>query len=197
MLKKHTLIALAIFAVPVNAALAAGTAQPAKTPPPPSASARLDTGSYIIEGENLTWAERTGEFTIPKNPKFTQPGTDVTGDRAAGNSLKRNVTITGHVVLHNSKPVSSLGVQAKNAPTEAQTLLTDQLQVDGPAKIYTATGNVKFMRGAVGLGTVTLSGGVATVTTTTLPAGSDPITANYLGAMNYGTSSASLTQVVQ
>jgi hypothetical protein len=46
------------------------------------------------------------------------------------------------------------------------------------------TGKVKFMRGAVGLGTVTLSGGVATVTTTTLPAGSDPITANYLGTTN-------------
>jgi hypothetical protein len=59
------------------------------------------------------------------------------------------------------------------------------------------TGKVKFMRGAIGLGTVTLSGGVATLTTTTLPAGSDPITANYLGTTNYGTSSASLTQVVQ
>jgi hypothetical protein len=53
------------------------------------------------------------------------------------------------------------------------------------------------MRGAIGLGTVTLSGGVATLTATTLPAGSDPITANYLGTTNYGTSSASLTQVVQ
>ena len=59
------------------------------------------------------------------------------------------------------------------------------------------SGKVKFMGGAIGLGTVTLSGGVATVTTTTLPAGSDPITANYLGTTNYGTSSASLTQVVQ
>ena len=59
------------------------------------------------------------------------------------------------------------------------------------------TGKVKFRRGAIGLGTVTRSGGVATFTTTTLPAGSDPITANYLGTTNYGTSSASLTQVVQ
>jgi hypothetical protein len=59
------------------------------------------------------------------------------------------------------------------------------------------TGKVKFLRGATALGTVTLSGGVATLTTTKLPAGSDPITANYLGTANYGTSSASLTQVVQ
>jgi hypothetical protein len=59
------------------------------------------------------------------------------------------------------------------------------------------TGKVQFMRGTALLGTVTLSGGVATFTTSKLPAGSDPITANYLGTANYGTSSASLTQVVQ
>jgi hypothetical protein len=56
---------------------------------------------------------------------------------------------------------------------------------------------LKFMRGAIGLGTITLSGGGATVTTTTLPAGMALITANYLGTANCGTSSASLTQVVQ
>ena len=62
---------------------------------------------------------------------------------------------------------------------------------DWPASgTYYATGTLVNL-------TVTLSGGVATVTTTTLPAGSDPITANYLGTTNYGTSSASLTQVVQ
>lgn len=59
------------------------------------------------------------------------------------------------------------------------------------------TGKVKFMRGSTALGTVALSGGVATLTTTKLPAGSDSITANYLGTGNYGTSSASLTQVVE
>lgn len=148
MLKKHTPIALAVFALTLNAALAAGTPPPAKTPPPPSASARLDTGSYTVEGENLTWNQRTGDFAIPSNVKFTQPGTDVTGDKAAGNSLQRKVTITGHVVLHNSKPVSTLGVASKNAPSEPQTLVTDQLQIDGPAKVYTATGNVKFTQGA-------------------------------------------------
>ena len=147
-MKKQTPIVLALFALTLNAAVAAGsTSQPAKTPPP-SANAQLDTGSYTVEGEELNWNQRTGEFAIPKNVKFTQPGTDVTGDRAKGNSIQRNVTITGHVVLHNSKPVATLGIQAKNAPTEAQTLVTDQLQVDGPAKIYTATGNVKFTQGA-------------------------------------------------
>ena len=59
------------------------------------------------------------------------------------------------------------------------------------------TGKVKFMRGTTSLGTATLSGGVASLTTTKLPAGSDTVTANYLGTANYDTSSASLVQTVQ
>ncbi len=59
------------------------------------------------------------------------------------------------------------------------------------------TGKVKFMDGGTVLGTVPLSGGVATFTTTRLPTGSNSITANYLGAANEATSAASLTQVVE
>ncbi|MBV8600541.1 MAG: LPS export ABC transporter periplasmic protein LptC [Candidatus Eremiobacteraeota bacterium] len=120
---------------------------PAAATPPPNAGARLDTGVYTVEGQNLTWNQRTGEFTIPKDVKFTQPGTDVTGDQAAGNSLQKKVTITGHVVLHNSKPVSSVGITTHAASAEPQTLTTDKLAIDGPAKIYTADGNVKFTQG--------------------------------------------------
>ena len=135
-----TALALALDSA-APAATAAGTAapqpssaaaQPAPAPPPP-AGARLDTGSYTVEGKDLTWNQKNGEFTIPNDVKFTQPGTDVTGDRAQGNSLQRKVVITGHVVLHNTKPVSSVGVTAKNASNEPQTLTTDELQVDGPS----------------------------------------------------------------
>src|ERR1700687_1139123 len=45
--------------------------------------------------------------------------------------------------------------------------------------------------------TAALGGGVATFTTSTLPAGSSRITANYGGTPNYSASSASVTQVVQ
>jgi Bacterial Ig-like domain (group 3) len=53
------------------------------------------------------------------------------------------------------------------------------------------------MNGLTVLGTVALSGGVATYTTPKLPPGADTITANYLGAADYASSSASLTQIVQ
>jgi len=45
--------------------------------------------------------------------------------------------------------------------------------------------------------TAALSSGVATFTTSSLPAGSSAITANYGGTPNHSASSASVTQVVQ
>lgn len=123
----------------------------ASTPPPsaaPSAGATLnDPGVYTISGQNLTWNQRTGDFTIPSDVKFTQPGTDVTGDRATGNSITKSVKIMGHVVLHNSKPVSTVGITAKTASSDPQTLTSDELDVDGPTKDYTAIGNVKYTQG--------------------------------------------------
>jgi hypothetical protein len=59
------------------------------------------------------------------------------------------------------------------------------------------SGTVTFKSGATVLGTGTLnSSGVATVTTSTLPVGTDPITAGYGGNGNFLPSSASMTQVV-
>src|ERR1019366_8935492 len=47
------------------------------------------------------------------------------------------------------------------------------------------------------LGTVTLAGGIANLTTTTLPVGSDPLTATYSGATSFfGSTSATVTEVV-
>ncbi|WP_426571063.1 Ig-like domain repeat protein [Aquihabitans sp. McL0605] len=62
----------------------------------------------------------------------------------------------------------------------------------------TPTGQVQFTDGATVLGTVTVNGsGVATLTTATLPAGSHPIVASYLGdAGDDVSSSSTVTQVV-
>ena len=46
------------------------------------------------------------------------------------------------------------------------------------------------------MGTSALAGGAATATTSSLPVGSDPITATYSGDGNYNTATGTLTQVV-
>jgi hypothetical protein len=63
----------------------------------------------------------------------------------------------------------------------------------------TPTGTVSFLNGAASIGKSTLNGGgVATLTTSTLPVGTDNITATYSGDTNFDPStSAGLQQVVQ
>jgi Big-like domain-containing protein len=58
------------------------------------------------------------------------------------------------------------------------------------------TGSVTFKDGTTTLGSVTLSGGVAALTTSTLGVASHSITANYNGDTNFATSSLGLTQTV-
>ncbi len=60
----------------------------------------------------------------------------------------------------------------------------------------TPTGSVTFEDGTTVIGTGSLSGGVATFSTTTLDAGDHSITAVYSGDQDYATSNASLTQHV-
>ncbi|MGH7660301.1 MAG: hypothetical protein ACRENA_05195 [Vulcanimicrobiaceae bacterium] len=141
---KSIFLAIVLASALGSAALAAPTPSPA-----PAGGATLsDPGIYTISGQHLTWNQKSGDFTIPSEVKFTQPGTDVTGDHATGNSIKKSVKITGHVILHNAKPVSTLGITAPNQSGEPQTLTTDELDVDGPTKVYVAIGNVKFTQGS-------------------------------------------------
>jgi Big-like domain-containing protein len=59
------------------------------------------------------------------------------------------------------------------------------------------TGNVQFFDGGTSLGTASLSGGVASMTTSTLTVGTHSITASYGGNTNFtGSTSSGLTQTV-
>jgi hypothetical protein len=62
--------------------------------------------------------------------------------------------------------------------------------------IGTVAGNVMFYSGSTQLGEVPLSVGVASLTTTTLAAGTDPITAAYTGTAGYASSTSSILNEV-
>jgi len=92
------------------------------------------------------------------------------------------------------------------APTTAKLASAKNPSESGQAVTFTATvtsttgsptGTVTFKRGTTMLGSAALSGGVAKLETSALPKGSDTITATYGGAADYGTSAASLIQMVQ
>ena len=94
-------------------------------------------------------------------------------------------------------------LQAKTAATITSSVNPSSV---GQAVTYTAritsptvlpTGPVTFAVGTTLLGTVPLSGGKATFTTSSLPAGSNAIKVTYQGNSNIARSSARVTQVVQ
>jgi hypothetical protein len=79
-------------------------------------------------------------------------------------------------------------------PSTAGQSVTFTATVTSPTTV--ATGTVTFTRGGQTLGTITLSGGKAKLTISTLPVGSDSVTATYNGTPNISGSKKSLTQVV-
>ncbi len=73
-------------------------------------------------------------------------------------------------------------------------VITETLQTVGGVP---ATGQVTFFNNGTSIGTATTNNGVATITTSALPAGTDPITATYAGDANYATvASGPVNQVV-
>ena len=104
-----------------------------------------------------------------------------------------------------SKAVSQVVGKATTTTTLASSLNPSN---DGQSVTFTAsvapefsgtvTGNVAFNNGSTKLGTVSLSGGVASYTTTTLPLGTDLISAVYKGSSSFTTStSGALSQAVE
>jgi hypothetical protein len=102
-----------------------------------------------------------------------------------------------------SKPISQIIGKATTAMalTSSQNSSTYGQPVTftatvAPQFIGTPTGSVVFKDGTKTLKTVTLSGGVASYTTSTLTHGTHTITATYSGSTSFDGSSASLTQTV-
>ena len=64
------------------------------------------------------------------------------------------------------------------------------------AQNHYASGSVMFTSGTLNLGSASVINGVATLTTTVLPAGTDKLTATYPGDTNFVASTASVTEIV-
>src|SRR5262249_1463457 len=106
-----------------------------------------------------------------------------------------------------------LGVLINTSLTATTTALTSSVNPSkfGQAVTFTATvtvkpgfatgtptGTVSFFNGTTGIGNSSLNSGVATLTTSTLPLGTNSITAKYSGDANFiSSTSPALQQLVQ
>lgn len=136
---------------------------------PPVAS--LPTNQLPI-GQNSVTAQYSGDANYTGS---TSPATSV--DIVVGTTL--------------GLTASSNSIQPGQSVTFTAQVM--QTQTGGP----TATGTVQFAISGVNVGSpVTVSGGVAQFTSTSLPVGSDQVVATYSGDANYRGSSASITETV-
>ena len=154
--------------------------------------------------------EPTGRVTF-------RSGTTAVGSAVLSNgvaSLTKNNLPSGTLAItatysgdaQSGKSVSTVLAQSVNqasSTTSIKSSLNPSMQ--GQAVTFTAkvtsptakvTGTVTFVTGTTTLGTVTLTAGKASITTTSLPVGSNTVTANYNGTPNIVGSSGSLIQIV-
>ena len=112
--------------------------------------------------------------------------------RGDTNNLASTSVVLNQAVLQTTTKATL--TSTPNPSTVGQTV-TFTVRISSPTVI--ATGPVTLTLGATTLGTAQLSGGQATFTTSSLPAGSNVVKVTYNGNSNIARSSAAVTQVVQ
>lgn len=90
----------------------------------------------------------------------------------------------------------ALNAAPANAGYGQAVTLTAAVAPNTPQQDHLPTGAVTFQDGGTTLGSAMVSNGVAALTVSTLPAGSDSLTAAYSGDTNFTPSTASATEVV-
>ncbi len=124
---KRALAAIALVALTLGAA-------PSMKLPIVPVEPSVSLGDWTVHFLNLTFNRETSAYTIPDPVYITRPGGDVRADSAVGNSDDKTITLTGHVVMHDTRK-------------KPATLTTDELAIDGAAKTYVATGHVHYVEG--------------------------------------------------
>jgi Big-like domain-containing protein/VCBS repeat protein/FG-GAP repeat protein len=112
--------------------------------------------------------------------------------RGDTNNLSSTSTVLNQTVLQTT---SKATLASSPNPSTVGQAVTFTAKITSPT--VTPTGPVTFTLAKTALGTAQLSGGKATFTTSSLPAGSNGIKVTYYGNSNIARSSAEVTQVVQ
>ena len=120
--------------------------RPPRSPEPPPFGVTSFTnfsGFDHVSAPVIKYNFQSGNYTIPDRFTAVRSGTELTADTANGNSKKKLLHASGHVIVHQNQPLKSGGDVTK-VTQEPSTLTSDKLDVDGIRKVYLATGNVHF-----------------------------------------------------
>ena len=156
----------------------------------PTGTVTFQEGSTVLDTGTLG-ASGTVSFTTSALPVGSNSITATySGDP---NFVTSSSSATSFVV---SQASTTTGLSATpSTTTEGQPVtLTATIAAVAPGA-GTPTGSVQFFVGTTSLGTASLSGTTAILTTTTLPVGTDSLTAQYLGDSNFTGSTSSAVVV--
>ena len=128
---------------PLSGGAGEGPAAPPDNGQMPNVATNI-SGFDHIQFNHLDWNMNTGDYKIPDRFTAVRQGTELTADTATGNSKKKLLHATGHVIVHQRSTANSGGDVGKLTSQVPSTLTCDKLDVDGVTKLYTATGNVHF-----------------------------------------------------
>jgi lipopolysaccharide assembly outer membrane protein LptD (OstA) len=125
----------------------APSGSPAPVVVPSGESATFNVGVWTVHSSLLDVNFKNGDFSTPSQLTMTRGGGDITADRANGNYKTKRASLFGHVVMHDTQGnfagLSSVTPAKTRGPS---TLTADQVDIDGEAKVYTATGNVHYVQ---------------------------------------------------
>ena len=159
-----------------------------RSPQPPSGSVTFMNGGVVLGTAKVNGHVAT--LTKSNLPADTLSITATyNGDPQSAKSMSTPLSQVVNQASSTTTIKSSLNPSAQSQP------VTFTANVTSPTAKF--TGTVTFTAGAMALGSVTLKGGKASITTSALPQGSNTITATYDGTDNITASAASLTQIVK
>ncbi len=170
----------------------------------------VTTGGATLASASGSGNVITDTLDLPKRSSVTFTITGTATAAAAGTTLEHAATITPPSSIANLGNVSAIAsVAVRRMATAVSVGSSPGASTFGAPITFTAavsavapgsgtpTGSVTFMSGTSALGTSPLSGGVATFATSSLPVGTDAITAVYGGDASFlGATSPVLAQVV-
>ena len=109
----------------------------------------LTFGGWSMQTTDVLTNVVTGDFTLPQRVSLTRAdGSTVVADRASGNFKRKTIDLHGHVVLHDNGGALGRGVGVNAGKTaKPATMNCNRLQIDEIAKLYVATGAVKYAQG--------------------------------------------------
>jgi hypothetical protein len=161
----------------------------------PSAGNGSPTGSVTFKSGTaaLATAPLNNGVAIYNNSNLAVGTKSITAVYNAGSTYASSTSSAVSQVINKVATTTALTSSANPSSFGQSVTLTAAIS---PQYSGTPAGSVTFRLGTKILQTVTLSGGFASYTTTTLPKGSDNISATYNASANFITSSGSLTQQV-